>query len=279
MVLSHCTHSHVCAGAAVVLWASLRHFWASGCCSASYTFLFYFPGARVYFIQFQENKLGTFLRAIFIPFIFLSLITSSQIVTQILLQDKTPRKKEKHIWTSVFGSNNPGSQFWKQSLSNESPSFQCFCPLQNKASDICLSHYSHITSSQVHFSWADQRLLDIPILCICPRKMLLSMRTNSSETLKTKSLPLLPLLLLFFLQYHLGLISQQWNSPGSHMCCIFCNLYQSPNQADRPELSNQSSEITSLETSCHKASLFSLSDPCEAPARQQKASGGTSALL
>lgn len=92
---------------------------------------------------------------------------------------------------------------------------------------------------------------------------------HSSETLKTKSPPLLPPLLPFFLQYHLGLTSQQRNSPCSHICCIFCTLYQNPNQANRPETSNQSPEITALETS-HKTSLFSLDGPCKAPARRQR---------
>lgn len=179
----------------------------------------------------------------------------------------------------MFSSNNPGSQFWKQSLSNESPSFQCFCPLQNKASDICLSHYIHTRSSQVHFSWADQQLLDIPILCICPRKMLLSMRISSSETLKTKSLPLLPLLLLFFLQYHLGPISQQRNSPGSHICCIFHTSYQSPNQADRSELTKSELWDNITGNQLPQSLSFLSQWPLQSSCKATETSGGTSALL
>ena len=72
----------------------------------------YFSSAHVSPIPPQENKLwSSFLRASFIPLIS-PFIFSSQTITQILLHGKILRKKEKHIWTSVFGSNNPGSQFW-----------------------------------------------------------------------------------------------------------------------------------------------------------------------
>lgn len=49
----------------------------------------------------------------------------------------------------MFGSNNPESQFWEQSLSNESPSFQCICPLPNRAVNTCLSHYTHVCPQKV----------------------------------------------------------------------------------------------------------------------------------
>lgn len=81
----------------------------------------------------------------------------------------------------MFSSNNPGNQFWKQSLSNESPGFQCICPLPNRAIDTCLSHYSHVTPQEVlsNTSWTDQWLLDTETLRICPRKTPFSTRMNN----------------------------------------------------------------------------------------------------
>lgn len=153
----------------------------------------------------------------------------------------------------MFGSNNPGSQFWKKSLSNESPGFQCIWPLQNRAIDTCLSHYSHAPPQEVlnntlaeqtsgswthkpfalaqgrHFSaieWTiklrDHITQDLLLPWVFPT-------TSAAEHLRHRDVESTPLtfhLPLLLLQHSPGpASSQQKNFHGSHICCSFPSPY------------------------------------------------------
>lgn len=220
---------------------------------------------------------------------------SFQTITQILLHGKISRKKEKHIWTSVFGSNNPGSQFWKQPLSNESPSFQCICPLQNRAVDTCLSHYSDAPPQELlnntlaeqtsgfwthkpfafvqgrHFSawgWTiklrDHIRQDLLLPWVFPTN--LSCRALEAQGCREHSPHFPPASILPLAQPGTGLRPAEKHSRFSHLLHLPHPIprgIQKANRANRYtkyvifEPSNQSPRATSLKNSWHKISLVS----------------------